>query len=44
MLEAVLGRLKANVIDAATSRMRGEIFRDFRDDPNRKVSIISGSG
>jgi len=36
ILEVTLDRPKANAVDLATSRIMGEIFRDFRDDPDSK--------
>ena len=44
VLEVTLDRPKANAIDLATSRMMGEVFRDFRDDPKLRVAIITGAG
>ncbi len=44
MLEVTLDRPKANAIDLATSRVMGEVFRDFRDDPDLRVAIITGAG
>ncbi|KMW57318.1 Enoyl-CoA hydratase [Candidatus Rhodobacter oscarellae] len=44
ILEVVLDRPKANAIDLATSREMGEVFRDFRDDPELRVAIITGGG
>jgi crotonobetainyl-CoA hydratase len=44
VLEVVLDRPKANAIDAATSRIMGEAFIEFRDDPNLRVAIITGAG
>ncbi|MDA1238512.1 MAG: carnitinyl-CoA dehydratase [Proteobacteria bacterium] len=44
ILEVTLERPKANAIDLITSRLMGEIFKNFRDDPNLKVAIITGSG
>jgi len=44
ILEVTLDRPKANAIDLATSRIMGEVFRDFRDDPNLRVAIITGGG
>ena len=44
VLEVILDRPKANAIDLATSRIMGEIFRDFRDDPQMRVAIITGAG
>lgn len=44
VLEVTLDRPKANAIDAAASRKMGEVFRDFRDDPDLRVAIITGAG
>ncbi|MBB95983.1 MAG: crotonobetainyl-CoA hydratase [Rhodobacteraceae bacterium] len=44
ILEVVLDRPKANAIDLATSRLMGEVFRDFRDDPDLRVAIVTGGG
>lgn len=44
VLEVVLNRPKANAIDLQTSRAMGEVFRDFRDDPDLRVAIITGAG
>jgi len=44
VLEVTLDRPKANAIDLATSRIMGEVFRDFRDDPDLRVAIVTGSG
>jgi crotonobetainyl-CoA hydratase len=44
VLEVLLGRPKANAIDAATSRAMGEVFADFRDDPKLRVAIITAAG
>lgn len=44
ILEVTLDRLKANAIDLATSRVMGEVFRDFRDDPDLRVAIVTGGG
>src|SRR6202171_124118 len=44
VLEVVIDRPKANAIDAATSRAMGEVFADFRDDPELRVAIITGAG
>jgi crotonobetainyl-CoA hydratase len=44
VLEVVLDRPKANAIDAATSRAMGEVFAEFRDDPELRVAIITGAG
>ena len=44
ILEVTLDRPKANAIDLQTSRIMGEVFRDFRDDPELRVAIITGGG
>ncbi len=44
VLEVTLDRPRANAIDAATSRIMGEAFRDFRDDPALRVAILTGAG
>lgn len=44
ILEVTLDRPKANAIDLATSRVMGEVFRDFRDDPELRVAILTGGG
>jgi crotonobetainyl-CoA hydratase len=44
ILEIVLDRPKANAIDAATSRTMGQLFAQFRDDPELRVAIITGGG
>lgn len=44
ILEVILDRPKANAIDLATSRIMGEVFRDFRDDPDLRVAILTASG
>nr|WP_170438812.1 carnitinyl-CoA dehydratase [Ruegeria arenilitoris] len=44
ILQVTLDRPKANAIDLATSRVMGEVFRDFRDDPDLRVAILTGGG
>ncbi len=44
ILEVTLDRPKANAIDLQTSRLMGETFRDFRDDPELRVAIIKTAG
>ena len=44
ILEVIIDRPKANAIDLATSRIMGEIFRDFRDDPELRVAILGAAG
>jgi crotonobetainyl-CoA hydratase len=44
ILEVTLDRPKANAIDLATSRLMGETFRSFRDDPVLRVAIVRTEG
>ena len=44
IFEVTLDRPKANAIDLVTSRIMGEVFREFRDDPALRVAIITGGG
>ena len=44
VLEVTLDRPKANAIDAATSRIMGDVFASFRDDPDLRVAILTGGG
>jgi crotonobetainyl-CoA hydratase len=44
ILEVTINRPKANAIDAPTSRIMGETFAKFRDDPDLRVAILTGSG
>ncbi len=44
VLEVTLDRPKANAIDLATSRIMGDVFADFRDDPDLRVAIVTGAG
>jgi len=44
VLEVTLDRPKANAIDLATSRIMGEVFTEFRDDPELRVAIVTGAG
>ncbi|MEM7214409.1 MAG: carnitinyl-CoA dehydratase [Pseudomonadota bacterium] len=44
ILEVTLDRPKANAIDLATSRIMGEVFREFRDNPDMRVAILTGAG
>ena len=43
ILEVTLDRPKANAIDLKTSRLMGEVFRDFRDDDSLRVAIITAA-
>ena len=44
VIEITLDRPKANAIDLATSRVMGEAFKAFRDDPELRVAIFTGGG
>ena len=44
ILEVTIDRPKANAIDSKTSIILGNVFADFRDDPNLLVAIITGAG
>jgi crotonobetainyl-CoA hydratase len=44
ILEVTLDVPKANAISAATSRIMGQAFAAFRDDPALRVAIITGAG
>ena len=44
ILEVTHNRPKANAIDLVTSRLMGETFRDFRDDPELRVAIVRTAG
>ncbi len=44
VLEVRLDRPKANAIDLATSRLMGETFKAFRDDPELRVAIVCTAG
>mmetsp|Transcript_7498 Transcript_7498/g.12797 ORF Transcript_7498/g.12797 Transcript_7498/m.12797 type:complete len:260 (-) Transcript_7498:3547-4326(-) len=44
ILQVTLDRPKANAIDLATSRIMGDVFQDFRDDPALRVAIVTGGG
>lgn len=44
VLEVTLDRPKANAIDLATSRVMGEVFLDFRDDPDLRVAVLRTEG
>jgi crotonobetainyl-CoA hydratase len=44
ILEVTLDRPKANAIDLATSRIMGDTFAAFRDDPELRVAILTASG
>ncbi|KLK95090.1 carnitinyl-CoA dehydratase [Microvirga vignae] len=44
ILEVTLDLPKANAIDWATSRIMGDVFTEFRDDPTLGVAIITRAG
>ena len=44
VLEVTLDRPKANAIDLVTSRIMGQVFRDFRDDDALRVCILRAAG
>lgn len=44
VLEVVLDRPKANAISAETSRLMGDAFAAFRDDPELHVAVLTGGG
>jgi crotonobetainyl-CoA hydratase len=44
VLEVTIDRPKANAIDAATSRIMGEVFAGFRDDPGLRCAILTAAG
>lgn len=44
ILQVTIDRPKANAIDLATSRIMGDIFKDFRDNPDLRVAIITAAG
>lgn len=44
IIEVMLDRPKANAVDLVTSREMGEVFEDFRDDPDLRVAIVTGAG
>jgi crotonobetainyl-CoA hydratase len=43
-IEVTIDRPKANAIDAATSRIMGDVFAKFRDDPELRVAILTATG
>src|SRR5438552_10722546 len=44
VLEVTIDRPKANAIDAPTSRIMGDTFAEFRDDPELRVAILTAAG
>ncbi len=43
ILEVTIDRPKVNAIDLETSRIMGDIFAGFRDDPKMRVAILTAS-
>ena len=44
VLEVTIDRPKANAIDLATSRIMGDVFKAFRDDPDLRVALLTAAG
>ncbi|WP_407193155.1 carnitinyl-CoA dehydratase [Bradyrhizobium sp. STM 3566] len=44
ILEVTLNRPKANAVDHITSRLMGDTFKAFRDDPELRVAIVKTAG
>jgi crotonobetainyl-CoA hydratase len=44
VMEVTINRPKANAIDAATSRIMGDVFATFRDDPELRCAILTATG
>ena len=44
ILEVTIDRPKANAIDLKTSQLMGEVFMDFRDNPELRVGIVRAEG
>lgn len=44
VLEVTIDRPKANAIDAATSRIMGDVFARFRDDEALRVAVLTATG
>ncbi|MDE0209663.1 MAG: carnitinyl-CoA dehydratase [Boseongicola sp.] len=44
VLEVTLDRPKANAIDLETSRVMGDVFTAFRDDPDLRVALVTAAG
>jgi crotonobetainyl-CoA hydratase len=44
VFEVTLDRPKANAIDLITSRVMGQVFKEFRDDPTLRVAVLTGQG
>ena len=44
VLEVTIDRPKANAIDAPTSRIMGDVFAEFRDNPAQRAAILTAAG
>ena len=44
IIEVTIDRPKANAIDSKTSIILGDVFSDFRDNPDLRVAILTGAG
>ncbi|MDA8586000.1 carnitinyl-CoA dehydratase [Rhodobacteraceae bacterium] len=44
VLEVTLDRPNANAIDLKTSIIMGDVFTEFRDDPELRVALVTGAG
>lgn len=44
VLEVTLDRPKANAVDLATSRILGDVFKEYRDNPELRCAILTASG
>jgi crotonobetainyl-CoA hydratase len=44
IFEIILEKPKANAIDSKLSREMGQVFAEFRDDPDLRVAILTGAG
>ena len=44
VLEVTLDRPKANAIDGAASRRMGDLFAEFRNDPDLRVAVVTAAG
>lgn len=44
VLEVTLDRPKANAVDLATSRQMGEVFKEYRDNPDLRCAILTAAG
>ncbi|WGW02360.1 carnitinyl-CoA dehydratase [Tropicibacter oceani] len=44
VFEVTLDRPKANAIDLKTSRIMGQVFTEFRDDPELRVALVTAAG